>query len=55
MLRTVKFLGRFYEAWICPNDLIPHVWKVGTLLPGQIWGQVDTEGPYRPVWPVETE
>jgi hypothetical protein len=49
MWKKVLFMGCEINAWICPADIVEVVWKVGKLAPGQVWGQIADDGPYRPV------
>ena len=49
MWKLGKWFGALQWVWVCPADLVDVVWKVGKLQPGQVWGQVADDGPYRPV------
>ncbi len=51
MFMRCEIFGGIYNVWVPPRDLWDVVWRVGTLAEGQVWGQLDSEGPYRPCTP----
>ena len=53
MFIQAAFGGLVWTVYVIPEEWgITPQWTVGQLQPGQVWGQLDSEGPFRPVTPI---